>query len=122
MKRILLIAILLIALPAMAVENCIAVQKKEGDRELSALATNPDYCYTRNGKWTGIWEVRYANGNVDTGPMVDGKRHWQWEFRHADGIVGTGPYVDGKQHGQWEFRFADGSVIHNNIINGQLQE
>ena len=64
-----------------AASDCIAVQVNASDDIFSVLATNPEHCYLRNGKWTGIWEERYADGRVQTGPYVNGKQQGIWEAR-----------------------------------------
>ena len=72
-----------------------------------------------DGKKHGQWERRDADGDVSTGPYVDGVQHGQWEERLADGDVATGPYVDDKKHGQWEERLADGDVFSGPYVDGK---
>ena len=71
--------------------------------------------------WTehGHWVVRTADGGVQEGPFVDGKKHGHWVLRVADGGVQEGPFVDGKKHGHWVVRFADGSVQEGPYVDGK---
>ena len=80
---------------------------------------NPPAGY-RNSKGHGRSEERYADGRVETGPMVKSKKHGQWEVRYADGTVSTGPYVKGKRHGPWEIRGANGTVLCITFENGKI--
>lgn len=73
----------------------------------------------RNGKRHGDWVLRYADGTVWEGPMVDGKRHGRWVERLADGGVQEGSYVEGKRHGQWTVRRADGDVYQGPVVEGK---
>ena len=80
---------------------------------------NPDSCY-RNGKRHGPWELRYADGRVETGPYVNGERHGRWKWRFVDGTVVTGPFANNKQHGRWKWRWASGTVEYITFENGEL--
>ena len=62
-----------------------------------------------DGKKHGHWIERYAGGQVEEGPYADGKRQGHWVVHAADGTVGEGP-MDGRRQGHWVERFADGSV------------
>ena len=72
-----------------------------------------------DGKQTGNWVLRYANGSVQEGPYVDGARTGNWVLRYADGGVQEGPYVDGKQTGNWVLRYADGGVQEGPYVYGE---
>ncbi|MDD9851688.1 MAG: hypothetical protein OXU94_08000 [Gammaproteobacteria bacterium] len=65
------------------------------------------------------WVIRYADGGVAEGPMVDNKRHGHWVLRLADGSVVEGPFVDDKRHGNWVVRYPDGTVKHKTWRNGK---
>lgn len=55
----------------------------------------------------------YVEGVGDTADAVcyrDGERHGEWEMRYKDGQVETGKFVNGEKHGKWEIHFSDGGV------------
>ena len=68
----------------------------------------------------GQWVIRHADGGVEEGPYVDGKKHGPWVWREADGDVWEGPYVDGKMHGPWVVREADGDVQEGPYVDGKM--
>lgn len=114
---------LLLARPTVATDvECFAVS--DSGLGLAPL-DNPDSCYVPHKwwelrgetKWQGIWELRWWDGWVHTGPYVDGKKHGRWELRRG-GEVHTGQYAGDKPHGQWEERYASGTVLTKNYING----
>ncbi len=89
---------------------CILVEgKDDSDR-------NPASCY-RNGEPHGLWEMRFADGMVQTGTFVDGKKHGSWEERDESGFVSIGIYVDDKRHGQWEERLPDRTVWTGSYVD-----
>ena len=58
------------------------------------------------------------------GPYVDGKGtlmngRWVLVVRFADGIVGEGPMVDGEQSGRWHFTRPDGSTYNRCFRAGE---
>ena len=73
----------------------------------------------QDGKHTGDWVLRFADGDVQEGPYVDGNKHGRWVVRWADGDVWEGPYVDGKRHGRWVLRWADGGVQEGPFVDGK---
>lgn len=99
------------AAPAFA--KCI-YEEKHGDH-----SDNPDSCYLF-GKRSGLWELRFADGRVESGPMVQGNGHGRWEIRTANGDFTAGPTVHGKKHGQWEERFANGTVAIGPYVDHQM--
>jgi len=42
--------------------------------------------------------------------------------RIPDGQVESGPYVDGKQHGRWHVAFPNGQVTDVEFVHGVRQE
>jgi len=70
-----------------------------------------------DGKKHGHWVLRWADGDVHEGPYVGGKRHGHWVLRGANGGVEEGPFVDGKRHGHWVLRLADGSVVEGPFVD-----
>ena len=72
------------------------------------------------GKRTGIWTVRRADGTVEEGAYLDDKRNGKWTFRYKDGNVDEGSYVDGKTSGHWIERLADGGVLEGAYVDGRM--
>ena len=54
----------------------------------------------RGKKVHGHWVVRYANGNVEEGPYVDGKRHGRWVARYSSGGRLEFDWRNGSREGQ----------------------
>ena len=51
-----------------------------------------------------------------------GKRNGRWIWKYPDGQVESGPYVDGKQHGRWRIASPDGEVTYVEFVHGVRQE
>ena len=119
-RRILLIGILCsLALPSWAV--CVATNDGE---YVYPAASNADFCYRHDDEWQGRWEVRGVDdfdGEVSTGPYVDGKRHGRWKIRTTDGEVFTGRYVNDDWHGQWDLRTAGSNLWTARFVRGERQ-
>ena len=60
-----------------------------------------------HGRKHGQWVERFADGGVQEGLYVDGKRHGKWVFQAPDSIT-EGSYVEGKMHGMWLYVPANG--------------
>ena len=54
----------------------------------------------RDGDW--VIEYRWDDGEVtrDYGPYMDGKKHGDWVERYAGGDMEKGPYVEGERQGR----------------------
>ena len=74
----------------------------------------------QDGRMTGSWVVRYADGTVGEGPYVDGEPNGNWVLRSADGNLAEGPYVDGRPNGNWVLRYADRGVVDVRYVNGEI--
>ena len=77
----------------------------------------------QNGKKQGSWFERLPNGNIETGPYVDGVRNGPWTLTTADGSdndgrVIQGRYVNGKRDGSWQISWPDGQTLHNTYASG----
>ena len=72
-----------------------------------------------NGEQNGRWVFRYADGGIDEGPMVGGQRNGHWVSRYANGNVGEGPYVNNERNGHWVFRAPDGTVVEGPVVGGE---
>ena len=48
--------------------------------------------------------------------------HGQWVLRFADGQVESGPIANGERHGRWRVRFPDGEVDYVEFVHGVRQE
>ena len=73
----------------------------------------------QDGKNSGHWVIRDADGGVQEGPYAGGERHGHWVIRDADGGVQEGPYVDGARHGHWILRLSGGLVVEGPYVNGK---
>ena len=73
----------------------------------------------QNGRRTGHWVLRFADGGVQEGPFVDGERNGRWVIRLADGGVREGPFVDGERTGHWVLSWADGEVQEGPFVDGE---
>ena len=85
-------------------------------------AQQPSTGRLQNGKYTGNWVIRFANGQVEEGPYVDGERNGNWVIRFANGLVSEGPFVDGQQNGNWVVRFANGQVEEGPYVDGERND
>ena len=74
----------------------------------------------QDGRRTGNWVLRFANGSVQEGPYVYGARNGNWVLRFAFGGVQKGPYVDGARNGNWVFRLASGGVLDFRYVDGEV--
>ncbi len=83
-----------------------------------------------DGKKRGQWEIRKADGSVESGEYIYTDRgdlftvkHWHWETRDKNGnLISSGEYEYGKKHGKWEYRFADGRVESGEYEYGKKHE
>ena len=73
----------------------------------------------QDGKHTGHWILRHADGGVSEGPYVDSERNGHWTHRFADGTIAEGPYVDDEMHGHWVVRSADGDVQEGPFVGDE---
>ena len=100
----------------------------------------------QDGRRTGNWVLRFADGGVQEGPYVYG--NWvlrfaatgpprrervrrgrplcrrladgNWVLRFAFGGGSEGPYVDGARNGNWVFRLASGGVLDFRYVDGEV--
>ena len=72
-----------------------------------------------NGERNGHWGLHYPDGNVWEGPYVDGEMNGHWVIRTTEGDVGEGPAVDGRWHGRWVIRRANGTVEERLFRDGE---
>ena len=73
----------------------------------------------REGKRTGYWILRDADGSVHEGPYVNDERNGHWVIRYADGTVSEGAYMNGERHGNHVIRWASGTVEERRYVNGE---
>ncbi len=60
---------------------------------------------------------------LNPGQTVDGSLNpSDLVWNYPDGQVESGPYVDGKQHGRWRVAFPDGEVTYVEFVRGVRQE
>ena len=72
-----------------------------------------------DGKHTGHWILRHADGGVSEGSYVDSERNGHWVERFANGTVAEGPYVNGALSGRWVIRNANGTVEERLYRDGE---
>lgn len=118
-RTLLTITALLFATPIFATDYCVAVERADDDGKVTPLDSNLGSCYGWFGKWQGIWELRFADGQVETGTYVNDKQHGLWKQRDPDGRVDVGPVVNGKRHGLWVLRLANGVVETGQFVDGK---
>ena len=59
-------------------------------------------------------------GSFQLQPSRKRNGHWVWKF--ASGQVDSGPYVDGEQFGRWRVRCPGGEVEHIKFIRGVCRD
>ena len=69
----------------------------------------------------GVKRIKYPDGRIGEGPMVDDVPQGQWTVTLPDGTIGEGPMVDGKRHGQWTITRTDGTSYKIQYIHGVKQ-
>ena len=70
----------------------------------------------RNGKGTMTW----PSGDVYEGDLVDNKRHGRGKYTWPSGNVYEGDYLNGKRTGKGKFTWASGNVYEGDFINGKI--
>ena len=76
----------------------------------------------QDGKHTGHWILRHADGGVSEGPYVDSERNGHWVERFANGTVAEGPYVDDEHNGHWVWRYPAGDIAEGEgpYVDGKM--
>ncbi len=73
----------------------------------------------RDGKFNGHTIVRYPNGSVGEGPVVEGKRYGHWTEKFVDGSAQEGPYAEDRRQGYWVLKYPDGRVQEGPFAAGK---
>ena len=71
------------------------------------------------GTGTLTW-ISDGNPQTGTGRLQDGRRTGNWVLRFANGSVQEGPYVYGARNGNWVFRLASGGVLDFRYVDGEV--
>ncbi len=69
---------------------------------------------------TGSGTMRWANGNVFVGTLVDSRETGRGKLVWANGQTYDGEWKDGKMHGRGEIRFPDGQVYKGDLQDGKM--
>ena len=92
----------------------------------SSLATGASVTWTgecvgglAQGTGTLTW-ISDGNQQTNTGRLQDGRMTGSWVVRYADGNLAEGPIVDGRPNGNWVLRYADGGVVDVRYVNGEI--
>ena len=101
-------------------EGTLTVFERSGKESLNGTGRFQD------GKKTGQWFERRANGNTAAGPYVNGVRNGHWTLKTADksrneGRIQQGRYVNGKEEGVWKISWPSGETLDVTYKNGSLE-
>jgi hypothetical protein len=70
---------------------------------------------------SGTGTMRWANGNVFVGTLVDSVETGRGKLVWANGQTYDGDWKDGKMHGRGEIRFPDGQVYKGDWQDGKME-
>lgn len=102
-----------------AVAPAAAASSGPQDMDLQAGDTRFVGRFVREGSTlTGNGQIRWANGDVYQGDIVQGRRHGQGSFAWASGQRYNGPWVNDEPQGRGQMGFANGDQYEGEVVQG----